>query len=334
MIDNNYSLLTREESNAIKGILILLVVLGHNSVLMKHTGMYEYIYSFHVYCFFILPFLYGYTQSGETFAKRFQSVLIRSRKNYIIYLILSLICLGISIFLGKVIFSPANVIYAITTGSQNLLIKYVGFGMLWFLPTICAILFWHQIYYTINTKYRYVFLLTTFVLWILAALGITNYHEIGLYVPFALAPGLYHVLTGVLSRKLITHQRSKSNIVFKIIISAFFILFFVYKRYSLPFSIYYLTWLLCPIAAMFILYHLRTILKRIKILIMIGRYSFGIYLLHIFIYNGIYRCVVNNSLLWGLILFVITVIISFVVTVIFNFIARNIFKNKIWILIR
>ena len=55
------SLLTRDESTGTKGLLIFLVVLGHNSLAMEYTGLYSLLYSFHVYCFYILPFLYGAT---------------------------------------------------------------------------------------------------------------------------------------------------------------------------------------------------------------------------------------------------------------------------------
>lgn len=59
--DTSPSLLTRDESVGVKGLLIFLVVLGHNSLAMEYTGLYSLLYSFHVYCFYILPFLYGAT---------------------------------------------------------------------------------------------------------------------------------------------------------------------------------------------------------------------------------------------------------------------------------
>ena len=51
----------RNQSETIKGILILLIVFGHNHVLCPNTeigGMMDYLYLFHIAGFFILPFFY------------------------------------------------------------------------------------------------------------------------------------------------------------------------------------------------------------------------------------------------------------------------------------
>ena len=55
--------LTRDESNIIKGILILLIVLGHNHFLMdgEYVRLQIQLYKFHVIEFFILPFFYKMT---------------------------------------------------------------------------------------------------------------------------------------------------------------------------------------------------------------------------------------------------------------------------------
>ena len=48
----------RNQSETIKGILILLIVFGHNHVLCPNTeigGMMDYLYLFHIAGFFILP---------------------------------------------------------------------------------------------------------------------------------------------------------------------------------------------------------------------------------------------------------------------------------------
>lgn len=60
------SLIAREASTAIKGLLMLLVVFGHTSLLTTDystgdkTFLWKWLYTFHVYIFFILPFIYGY----------------------------------------------------------------------------------------------------------------------------------------------------------------------------------------------------------------------------------------------------------------------------------
>lgn len=48
----------RDTSSVIKGVLIILIVMGHNKVLCSTDNKgADYLYLFHVICFFILPFL-------------------------------------------------------------------------------------------------------------------------------------------------------------------------------------------------------------------------------------------------------------------------------------
>ena len=47
----------RDTSSVIKGVLIILIVIGHNKVLCSTDNKgADYLYLFHVICFFILPF--------------------------------------------------------------------------------------------------------------------------------------------------------------------------------------------------------------------------------------------------------------------------------------
>ena len=51
--------LSRDESYTIKGILITLIVLGHMKPLIPWPSpVFTWLYSFHVACFFVLPFFY------------------------------------------------------------------------------------------------------------------------------------------------------------------------------------------------------------------------------------------------------------------------------------
>ena len=64
-MDFNLSLISRRDSSVLKGILILLIILGHNSILMNNYGegesslIFKYLYHFHVYAFLMLPSLYN-----------------------------------------------------------------------------------------------------------------------------------------------------------------------------------------------------------------------------------------------------------------------------------
>lgn len=302
------SLLKRGESNAIKGVLILLVVLGHNSLLMQATGLFPYIYSFHVYCFFILPYLYGQsTNEGH-----WRRLSLRFLRYLAVYLAFCAGCLCISLSRHRVIWDGWALLHAIITGSQGLLTEYIGFGMLWFLPAICAVLFWHAVYFRMSSAGRGAMLSICAVLWLLAALGITSYHQLGCYIPFALMPGLYHCLTGggfrYIAVQLQKHERYGWLCA---MISLTFISAWMTLRGHLPFSCYYLTWLLCPMAAMCILYTSRKWLAKVQVLQTLGELSYPIYLAHIFVYNALLLVAPKGSFIaWGMLLFATTLMLS------------------------
>lgn len=56
-ISNYY--INKEDSNVIKGFLMLLIILGHNHILAPTEGpLFHYLYSFHLVCFlFYLIFI-------------------------------------------------------------------------------------------------------------------------------------------------------------------------------------------------------------------------------------------------------------------------------------
>lgn len=66
------SLLSRDESPAVKGILILLVVLGRNSILMKETNLFPYLYpsmsTVFTYFYFFMEFHFMMKRKGLFFA--------------------------------------------------------------------------------------------------------------------------------------------------------------------------------------------------------------------------------------------------------------------------
>lgn len=75
--------LTRDESNIIKGILILLIVLGHNHFLMdgEYVRLQIQLYKFHVIEFFILPFFYK--MKADTSWEHLRDIIVR---NWVPYL--------------------------------------------------------------------------------------------------------------------------------------------------------------------------------------------------------------------------------------------------------
>lgn len=101
----NYSFLEKSNSSGWKGILILLIVLGHNSILCKPSIEAEHfyiwrswLYTFHVWAFFVLPFLYGCKELN------LMDIVAHTKRNFIKllvpYLWISVLCVCIMLIMG------------------------------------------------------------------------------------------------------------------------------------------------------------------------------------------------------------------------------------------
>ena len=104
----NTSLLKRDLSVGWKGILILLIVLGHNSILCKPSIEADHfyicrswLYTFHVWAFFVLPFLYGCKELNLV------DIVKHAKRNFIKllvpYLWISVLCVFIMLIMGGAI---------------------------------------------------------------------------------------------------------------------------------------------------------------------------------------------------------------------------------------
>ena len=142
--------LTRDESNIIKGILILLIVLGHNHFLMdgEYVRLQIQLYKFHVIEFFILPFFYK--MKADTSWEHLRDIIVR---NWVPYLwILSACYLTSCIYFHKIGLEWGH-ISAILLGTQTHLSKYYNFVFPWFLPTYCSFF----ILYLLSFKHKWLY---------------------------------------------------------------------------------------------------------------------------------------------------------------------------------
>ena len=142
--------LTRDESNIIKGILILLIVLGHNHFLMdgEYVRLQIQLYKFHVIEFFILPFFYK--MKADTSWEHLRDIIVR---NWVPYLwILSACYLTSCIYFHKIGLEWGH-ISAILLGTQTHLSKYYNFVFPWFLPTYCSFF----ILYLLSLKHKWLY---------------------------------------------------------------------------------------------------------------------------------------------------------------------------------
>lgn len=146
-MNSNTSYLCRRQSAIIKGILTLLIVLGHDIVFTMPTdvvGIMSFLYLFHIQCFFILPFLYGVNSEKSIFEKSFTLV----KRFYWPYSLLLLLLGTIYGILSShtLIFSFIGIGKAMLFGGIHVK-SACGVSILWFLPSMMCTMFLREIYY-------------------------------------------------------------------------------------------------------------------------------------------------------------------------------------------
>ena len=206
---NTDSLITKDASTAIKGLLMLLIVFGHTGMLTTNfstdekTFLYDWLYTFHVHIFLIMPFIYGYkqkTSKGYAILNDLKHNLVKIGAPYFWFFLLYTLVF-ITVGGGKL--NLSGIIYAFFFGSQTLMSKYIGFNMMWFLPAMLALVTLKSVWYNSQTVVRNCLLTISIILWLFCIFRIVEMGEVGLYIPFAISQGFYYLLLGLVSRWLI-----------------------------------------------------------------------------------------------------------------------------------
>lgn len=158
----NTSLLSTDESLALKRLMILLVLLRHNTYLMTYMYAYKLLYSLHVYAFFYLPLLYNHKK---------ESLLHSLSKNLLLYIPYTFVFALLLIINIKTSFNVkyTNIHLAYIYESTSHFFKIGGF--LWFVSTLFSLLLLKQIYYMGNNICRYSMLTISFICLICLVFG-------------------------------------------------------------------------------------------------------------------------------------------------------------------
>jgi fucose 4-O-acetylase-like acetyltransferase len=303
--------LSFEESNAIKGFLILLVILGHvRYVVTDHGLIYNYLYKFHIFCFFILPFFYNKKNSLST--KKIRDIFI---KFYIPYFAFFILCTFSYLWINKsfVDFNLWKSIYTFFNGTRQILETNMGCTYLWFLPTFCAFSV-IKVYFE-NSKQTIKFLIVLVSIFLIFSSKI-GYGQIISVVPLAFAMALYYFSFGSIAKYLIDKIPN---------IKYYGLLLFIVLNiiYFLQIDSKYLglfLGLIFPIFAFMCILSLKKIIIRIPYIMQIGKLSFSIYLTHVIVYNILERLFEYN-LLNATIVLILTVLLSILVSFWINKIA-------------
>lgn len=340
------SLISHDASTAIKGLMMLLIILGHTEMLTpnfakgERTFLYFWLYSFHVYIFFILPIIYGVKR--DSIARRRgvidgNSVLKNSKHNLIKigvpYFWFFLFSTFIYLFVGKGNLNIWGVLYAFIFGNEPLIDRYIGFNFLWFLPAMLALLFLKSIWYHSAVIVKMAIITISVVLWGLTILGVVTRYQIGMYAPFAISHGFYFIIYGLISRWIIErHIPTKILMPSTIVLSTVLSFLICYKPtmgQGAYFNVSTIIRLLMPILVFLLLYCLRRTIAKSRLLSLIGRYSLQIYLFHVFVINGLVQLsfhFIEPSICLRIVVFVLATIISTGISV---FVVKTPLVNKL-----
>jgi fucose 4-O-acetylase-like acetyltransferase len=158
--DKNWPL-PRNQSDAIKGVLILMVVIGHNLFLTTSIHQLKSVlYSFHVFCFFFLIFIRP--AKSITFGE-VRDLIIRYLVPFLFFSVLSHVAFFSFVSDGRT-GNIWSVITDILIGSADSLKRTTGFQLYWFLPAFFSLTLVHMFISSQNRCIKYVLIALTIVL--------------------------------------------------------------------------------------------------------------------------------------------------------------------------
>lgn len=287
------------QSNIMKAISMLLIIIGHNHILAPQDGstpLFGFLYSFHVSIFFILPFFYNRkdTLNKENISK----IVVRNGVPYLLFFIFcyvlyhfTLIKNGVNLpeFFGGIVNAPGY-------NAKNT----TGFVFLWFLPVFMLM----SLCKLIGNRYQWImalFFLIGFIICINKEAYIFMRHA-----PFYILTALFYYAMG-LSAYFLCRYLKCINYIGTI---AFIVLTILYWTDYYQAQTFYFS-----LAGFFMLWELTTRIdfSKIPLLSLIGKYSLPIYLTHVFIYNVLER-ILPHTLLWGILIYFTTIGLSLLIS--------------------
>lgn len=295
--------ITFPESDAIKGVLTLLIILGHNHYLAPIGGLlFNYLYKFHVICFFILPFFYNKTNKCNF--PTFRNIVV---KCYVPYFFFFVLCTFIYVLTShdSIELNLFKIFYTFFNGSQSLIKENTGFYYLWFLPAFCAFAVIKMLFDNANIYVKFFIVANSMVL--ILFFPIASYF----ILPFAIGQGLYYFSFGFITSTLIfkiPYNIKYIGAIGFVILSIIFLL----KNGNIK-----LLSFVFPITAFMFLHSLKKIIVYIPYLQQLGKLSLPVYLVHVIVYNVLERIFaysVLNAAITYIVTIILSVIISFLIT--------------------
>lgn len=290
--------ISKEASDIMKGGLILLIILGHNSILSACSPDLDvYLRSFRTPIFFILPWFY----IGK--APTWQKIAKRSGKMWFWYLVFFMLQVIFYHLLFDTTFSPIETIKAFFLGGHTSLKGVTGYMYLWFMPAFFFAMLIRDIY-TIASKYvRY--------LMVAISLGVVTFFAFHSYTNYiAIIQGICFAGLGIVASQIPLPKRNiyRWLIVLLFVICSILMFIGCTKVLVKPFM---------PLVAFFAIWSIiEWGKKHLSWLQGIGKLSMFIYLTHPLIFQFLLRVVPNNysTVIYGSIILGLTIVISIIVS--------------------
>ena len=288
-IDIKHSLLSKESSNFIKGVLIAFVVFGHNMFITSlHPKIQLLVSLFNVSNFFILVFAYG---SGDDlpFAKYLKKISFRMLPYYIatfiVYAVLYKIYM-VSSETETLSIGIKDYILAIILGGPRLK-ETTGFLLLWFFPAFYYFLVLK--YFVLNRKFYFVVVLSLAVfLYFYAKDGYYCYQRSN-----AIISSLYFLSYAMVTNLIL--RKFKLERIFWISLFLYTAIFFRHTIYACKFTVF-----LVPGLVFIILFRISKINFLLecyigKFFIFLGKNSLYIYVSHMLFFYMLYFLYFRDS---------------------------------------
>ncbi|QDU70998.1 Acyltransferase family protein [Mucisphaera calidilacus] len=130
--------LTSIQLDALKGVFILLIVLGHNTLFSSQIpGLFKALYAFHVHAFFILAFAFPTKPISLAFLRD------RCTRYLIPYVCWTLLAAVIFFIIEKRMADPlgwfTHLLFGLSFGTAGMLNHACGFQLYWFLPALLTL---------------------------------------------------------------------------------------------------------------------------------------------------------------------------------------------------
>jgi len=320
MTTNNKYFLTIDDSNSLKGILILLVILGHISNIISKEWHYL-LYSFHVASFLIIPFLF---QSNTLSLKEVKKIFKRYYIPYLVFFIIAFI--SYNLFYSNQNLSLIDVVISFFIGNATYLKETIGISALWFFPTLIAMLLLIMINNSLKKYRKFIFLIFIILHFTITSLSV----DILSNIPFSIYICLYLFFLGLII-KYIYINNFFGNINPLYIISFFLILlWYIYgTKYDMAYPILPnfftepIQFLAHDLVIIFAFFSLILVAKKIHYFQLFGIYSLALYTIHPFVLQFLYLLEKKTFNIPKLLIFFLVVSISFFVVKIIYYFKLN-----------